>query len=159
MRILVYLFLFVSTMGLSQFSPIWTINSNFSLRAFEINDSGDMMVLTYPYNGGPLSKIMIYTSPDFGNSWDSTYLPNFAMMMDNAFVTEGSKMYIASLQSIYPGGGLPGYQRKVVHSSMDGGANCQKQQLILLIQVQTKNVPLHLSMIVLECTSIKKANL
>lgn len=122
MKVLSVLFIFISTMGLSQFSPFWTVNSNFNqfdIRAFEMNDAGQMLLITDPYNGGPTSDLMVYSSTDFGVNWDSTLLFNFYLMKDNAVVTEGGKMYFSTIQNVYPAGGSSPYQRKVFHSSLD----------------------------------------
>ena len=118
MRILSILFIFISTMGLSQFTPIWTIPSDYSgfvIKGFNSNETGDMMLISRPYDGGPISDLIVYTTSDFGQAWDSTYFANTSMLNDNAKVTESGNFYFASLVSIYSTTNPPGYIKKIVN--------------------------------------------
>lgn len=131
MKIVFVLFLFISTMGLSQFSPIWEVNNNFfqfEVRAFDMNDSGEILLISDQYDGGPTSNLMAYSSSDYGQTWDSTLFQNFAMMKDNAVITEGGNRFFTSIQNVYPAVGSP-YQRKVIHSSLDGGISWSEKTL------------------------------
>ena len=126
MRIWLILLISISTQTvLSQFSPIWSINNNFDwfeVDAFEMNESGQVLLVTNQYNGGQYPNSMIYYSSNYGVSWDSTLMIDRSMMDDNAIVTNSGNMYFSSVQTIFPVGSTPGYQRKVFHSSLDGGA-------------------------------------
>jgi hypothetical protein len=120
---LTLLFCLLATVGEAQFTPVFNIPANYSgfdTKAFEMNDSGNMMIITRPYDGGPTTNIMVYNSHDFGQTWDSTLFLNQSMIKDNAAVTDGGMLYFTSLITVYSTT-VPNYIRRVSHSSLDGG--------------------------------------
>ncbi len=120
---LTFLFCLLATVGEAQFTQVFEIPSNYSMfdiKVFEMNDNGDMIIITEPYNGGSSINAMAYNSTDYGQSWDSTLFLNQTIMRDNACVTEGGNLYFSTLINVYSTTNPP-YQRKVLHSSMDNG--------------------------------------
>ncbi len=87
-----------------------------------MNNFGEMLLITSHSNAvSDPSEMTIYSSVDYGVSWDSTFIPNYSMMNHNAFVTDSGKFYIATRQQVFANGNTPGYLRKSLHSSLDGG--------------------------------------
>ncbi|PWH85635.1 T9SS type A sorting domain-containing protein [Brumimicrobium oceani] len=129
---LTFLFCLFATVGEAQFTPVFEIPSNYSgfdIEAFEMNDNGDMMLITEPYNGGPTINKMVYTSTDFGQSWDSTLFLNQSMMRDNACVTDGGNLYFTTLISVPSTTNPPGYIKRVLHSSQDNGVTWLESEI------------------------------
>lgn len=121
---LTFLFCLLSTVGEAQFTPVFNIPSNYSMfdiKAFEMNVSGEMMIITEPYNGGPTINAMVYNSVDLGQTWDSTLFLNQSMIRDNACVTDGGNLYFTTLISVPSTTNPSGYIKRVIHSSLDDG--------------------------------------
>ncbi len=64
---------------------------------------------------------MVYNSTDYGQTWDSTHFLHHSTVHDNASVTEGGNLYFTTIVIVPSTTNPPGYQRKVLLSSLDGG--------------------------------------
>lgn len=125
MRSLTFLFVTISTIGLSQFSPIWVIPSNFSgfdIKGIDINNTGKVALITDQYNGGPFNDIMTYYSVDYGLTWDSTFFTNQFMIRNNVKVTESGNVYFSTIVNVPSTTNPPGYQMKVVNSLINNSS-------------------------------------
>ncbi len=129
MKVLVVLFCCVALSGYAQFTPVYTINSNYSgfqVKSFQVNEGGNMLLITRPYNGGPITDLQVYTSNNFGQMFDSTFFPNRSMTSYNSFVTDGGLYYFSSIVNVPSTTNPPGLQYKKVHRSLDFGASWQE---------------------------------
>lgn len=129
MKWLFYFFVLLSFNSLGQFSPIYTIPSDFSgfdVKSFEMNENGRTLLITRPYDGGPITDLMVYTSSDYGQTWDSTFFSNRSMSRYNSCITSGGNYYFSSIVNVPSIVNPPGYMQKIVNRSLDFGNSWQE---------------------------------